>query len=105
MLVAGVTGSFGVIDLMAVQAAIHGRHARYFGHRGHLRHRSMTRFTFYSRGQVSAMGPRNAWQNLIDAHPRDRFFRTGVRRQLLDPGLALPDPPLSLHATGPLLEL
>jgi len=58
-----------------------------YGHGEPSPHRSRDTFTFYSRGQVSAMRPRNAGQNLIDAH-HGSFLRTAYVASLWIAGLS-----------------
>lgn len=60
MLVAGFTRGLSMIQFVAVQARVHGRHAGDFRHALHLRHLAMARFTFYTRDQMRAVTPFDA---------------------------------------------
>src|SRR5260370_21718665 len=100
MFVTRVTGGFGAIQFMTVQAALHGGHAGHFRHAGHVRDRAVTRLTFYSCGEVRAVAPGNARQHLVDSHPRNGFVRTGVRGKFLARGFVRGDRDVALDALG-----
>lgn len=89
-----------MILLVTVQAAVHGGHAGHFRHGGHVRDRAVTRLTFYPCREMGAVAPSDAWENLVDSHPRNGFVRTCERGEFLDGGLVLGDRHMTLHALG-----
>src|SRR5229473_3429637 len=97
VLVASVTGSFGVIQFVTAQAAVHGDDAGDFRHGVHLAHRAMARFAFHARGQMRAVRPRNAGQNGVAAQRRNRFLRFGEGGELLNRRSILDDRDVAFH--------
>src|SRR5882757_1243292 len=70
--------------LVAADATRHSGYSRRFRHGVEVAHRSMTGFALHPGIQMLAMSPRYSRQHRVDAHPRNRLFRFGILRELLD---------------------
>jgi len=97
---AGLAGGLGITLLVAIQANIHGGHARDLRHAIHLGNLTMTGFAVHSRLQMFSVRPVHPGENLINAHPGNRLSGLGKLRQLLNRRLVRGYRGMARHAGG-----
>jgi len=77
-------GGFGIVQLVAVEAADHGIYAFHVRHNLHLADVPMAHFALHPGVQMLAMAPCYSRQDGVNPHPRNRCFRFVIRRKLLN---------------------
>ena len=100
----GSAGGFGIVQLVAVEAANHRIHAFHVRHNLHLPDIPVAHFALHPGVQMSAMAPCYSRQDGVNPHPRNRRFQFVIRRKLLNTRPIFPEGGVTFHARGSLRE-
>jgi hypothetical protein len=96
----GGASSFGIMQLVAVEAANHSIHTFHIHHNLHLTDVPVAHFALHPGVQMSAMAPCYSRQDCVNADPRNRRFRLVIRRELLNSRPIFPERGVTFHARG-----